>query len=88
MKIEIVACLLSLALLPACTSTSQSTASRQTMEQRLTAKYASNDISTENPAPPAQGPDDVPADAPTDVHHNPALVPSQVLRTSAASSTP
>jgi hypothetical protein len=88
MKIEIFACLFSLALLPACSSTSQTTAEHQTLEQRLTAKYASADTTGENPAPPAEGPDDIPADAPADVNHNPALVPSQLLRTSAASSTP
>ena len=89
MKIEIAFCLLSAALLSACSSTSQTTAEHQTLEQRLTAKYASNDTATAgDPAPPAEGPGDVPADAPTSIDDNPALVPSPALRLSAASSTP
>jgi uncharacterized lipoprotein len=91
MKIEIAFCLLSAALLSACSSTSTTTAEHQTLEQRLTAKYASNDTATTatgEPAPPAEGPGDVPADAPTSVNENPALVPTPALRLSAASSTP
>jgi uncharacterized lipoprotein len=88
MKIEIAACLLSVALLSACSSTSQTTASHQTLEQRLMAKYAGADNATAEPAPPAAGPDDVPADAPNNVLKNPALVPTPSLRLSAASSTP
>ena len=88
MKIEIAVCLLSAALLSACSSTSQTTAEHQTLEQRLMAKYASNDTTNGEPAPPAAGPNDVPADAPTSVEDNPALVPSPALRLSAASSTP
>jgi hypothetical protein len=91
MKIEIAVCLLSLALLSACSSTSQTTAGHQTLEQRLMAKYASADTATapaDEPAPPAEGPQDVPPDAPTSVYRNPALVPTPVLRYSAASSTP
>jgi hypothetical protein len=88
MKIEIAACLLGLALLPACSSTSQTTAGHQTLEQRLTAKYAGTDMATEEPAPPAAGPDDVAADAPTGVNRNPTLVPSPLLRYWASSRTP
>lgn len=89
MKIKIAACLLSLALLPAC-STTQTTAEHQSLEQRLTNKYAAADTTNANaePAPPAEGPDDVPADVPGDVNRNPKLVPSPLLRQSAASSTP
>ena len=54
----------------------------------MMAKYASTDTSTAEPAPPAEGPGDVPADAPSSVEDNPALVPSPSLRLSAASSTP
>lgn len=88
MKIEIAAALLSLALLPACSTTSQTTASHQTLEQRLTAKYASADTTTAEPAPPAEGPEDIPAEGPNDVNRNPSLVPTPSLRLSAASSTP
>ena len=89
MKIEIAFCLLSLAFLPACSTTSQTTAANQTLEQRLNAKYAANATTLgDEPAPPAEGPDDVPADAPTDVDHNPALMPSPALRYWASSRTP
>jgi uncharacterized lipoprotein len=84
MKIEIAICLLSVALLSACSSTSQTTSSHQTLEQRLTAKYASNDIKVNEPAPPAEGPDDVPAEAPNSIQKNPALMPSPELRQNAA----
>ena len=83
MKIQIALCLITAAALSACSSTSQTTASHQTLEQRLMAKYAGTDMSA-NPAPPAEGPDDVPADAPTSVADNPALMPSPALRQSAA----
>ena len=85
MKIEIAFCLLGLAFLPACTTTqtAQTTNANQTLEQRLKAKYAGTE-----PAPPAEGPDDVPADASDNVDHNPALMPSPLLRYSAASRTP
>jgi hypothetical protein len=86
MKIEIVTSLLSLALLSACTTTTQTTAVNQTSEQRMAAKYASIE-NAEEPAPPAEGPDDIPA-VPVDVKRNPGLVPTPLLRDSAASSTP
>jgi uncharacterized lipoprotein len=86
MKIEIVTSLLSLALLSACSTTTQSTAVNQTSEQRMAAKYASIE-NAEEPAPPAEGPDDIPA-VPVNVKRNPGLVPTPLLRDSAASSTP
>jgi hypothetical protein len=88
MKIKIATCLLSLALFSAC-STTQTTASHETLEQRLMAKYAAapGAVGTE-PAPPAEGPEDIPAAGPEDVQRNPSLVPTPLLRLSAASSTP
>jgi len=92
MKIEIAFCPLSLAFLPACSTMSQTTSAHQTLEQRLMAKYASNATSPgapgQEPAPPAEGPEDVPANAPSTVEQNPALVPSPLLRYSASSRTP
>ena len=88
MKIEIAACLLSLALLPACSTTSQTTAGHQTLEQRLTAKYASTDTNVGEAAPPAEGPQDIPAEGPTDPENNPSVVPSPLLRYWASSRTP
>ena len=52
----------------------------------MAAKYASIE-NAEEPAPPAEGPDDIPA-VPVDVRRNPGLVPTPLLRDSAASSTP
>ena len=88
MKIEIVACLLSLALLPACSTTSQSTAERQTLQQRMMAKYANTEAAAAEPAPPAEGPEDIPAAGPTDPDDNPALLPTPLLRYWASSRTP
>ena len=88
MKIEIVACLLGLALLPACSSTSQTTAQHQSLEQRLSAKYASADTTVGEPAPPAAGPEDIPAEGPNDPERNPILVPTPLLRYWASSRTP
>jgi hypothetical protein len=88
MKIKIAICLLGLALLPAC-STTQSTAQHETLEQRLKNKYANADTTTAGePAPPAEGPEDVPAEGPSDVDSNPKLVPTPLLRYWASSRTP
>jgi len=87
MKINIAVCLLSLVLLPACSKTTRTTAGNPSMQQRKIAKYASTE-SAEEPAPPAEGPDDIPANVATDVRRNPGLVPTPVLRQSAASDTP
>jgi hypothetical protein len=38
-----------------------------------------------DPAPPAEGPEDVPAEAPVDPNRNPGLLPTPLLRTNAAS---
>jgi hypothetical protein len=78
--------LLSLALLAACSTTSPTTAQRQTLEQRMLAKYAANDI--QEPAPPAEGPQDVPAAGPVDPNRNPTVVPTPLLRYWASSRTP
>jgi hypothetical protein len=78
------------ALLGACQSTQM--AQRPTLEQRVLAKrqnsatYVAN--SDVEPPPPAEGPDDVPEGPNRDVNRNPALVPSPLLRYSAASMTP
>jgi hypothetical protein len=89
MKIQIATCLLGLALLPAC-STTQMTAQHETLEQRLKNKYAGADTATVagEPAPPAEGPEDVPAEGPNDPNDNPKVVPTPLLRYWAASRTP
>ncbi|HEY4281757.1 MAG TPA: hypothetical protein VGM62_01750 [Chthoniobacterales bacterium] len=89
MKIQSVLSLLSIAFLAACSTTSTTTtAQHDTLEQRMTAKYAGTDANSQEPAPPAAGPEDVAADLPNDVDRNPMLVPTPLLRYSAVSSTP
>lgn len=80
MMIKIAACLLAVSFLAACESTK--TTKRETLRE-MTARYASIDTSSTEPMPPAEGPEDVPADRPMDPTQNPALVPSPLLRASA-----
>jgi hypothetical protein len=82
MMIKIAACLLTLGFLAACESTK--TTKRETLRE-MTSRYASSQsASTQNePAPPAEGPEDVAADRTMDPTQNPALVPSPLLRTNA-----
>ncbi|HJT82689.1 MAG TPA: hypothetical protein VJ719_15945 [Chthoniobacterales bacterium] len=89
MKLHSIALLLCAAFFTACSSTtSVTTADRPNLEQRLMAKYASTDLNSQEPAPPAEGPEDVPASGPDDVDNNPILVPSPLLRYWASSRTP
>ncbi len=85
MIIKIATCLLAAGLFSSCASTQVT--KQGTLEQRMKQQYASANTAAE-PAPPAEGPEDVPAEAPSDVNRNPALVPSPLLRASAASSSP
>jgi hypothetical protein len=82
MMTKIAACLLAVAFLSACQTTK--TTKRETLRE-MTTRYASSDnASTMNePAPPAEGPEDVSADRPMDPTQNPVLVPSPLLRTNA-----
>lgn len=85
--IKIAACLLTVAFFTACSSTQ--TASKRTTLREM---YASNTnassytYSADEPAPPAEGPEDVPAEGPRDPVRNPALVPTPLLRVNAAGS--
>lgn len=71
--------LLTVALFASCESTQ--TADRGTLESRA---LAANTGSIDEPAPPAEGPEDVPAEGPMDPNRNPALLPTPLLRESAA----
>ncbi|MGZ5022331.1 MAG: hypothetical protein ACXWFY_07935 [Chthoniobacterales bacterium] len=81
--IKIAFCLLAVALLAACQSTnataSRQTAPRQNLQQRAVAQNAT----IAQPAPPAEGPEDVPANASVDPNRNPGLLPSPLLRRNA-----
>lgn len=83
MMIKTAACLLALSFLTACQS-STTTTKRETVRD-ITSRYASNpDTAASNqPAPVAEGPEDVPADRPMDPTQDPALVPTPLLRSSA-----
>lgn len=79
--IKIATCLLAVSFLAACTTTTTTT-KRETLRE-MNARYASNASSLNEPAPPAEGPEDVPANRPMDPIENPALVPTPLLRTNA-----
>lgn len=81
MMIKIAACLLTLGFLAACTTTTTTT-KRETLRE-MNARYASNSTASTEPAPPAEGPEDVPETRRFDLDGNPALVPSPLLRQSA-----
>jgi hypothetical protein len=85
MMTKIAACLLAVSFLTACETTK--TAKRETLRE-MTTRYASSDSASNlnEPAPPAEGPEDVPAEGPNDPIRNPALVPSPLLRTNAIGS--
>ena len=82
MMIKIAACLLAVGFLASCESTK--TTKRETLRE-MTARYASNSAVNE-PAPPAEGPEDVPATRAMDPIENPALVPTPLLRQNAIGS--
>jgi uncharacterized lipoprotein len=81
---KITAGLLAVTLLAACqtTKTTQRTTLRETNATRL----AAADTNLNDPSPPAEGPEDIPAEGPRDPVRNPALVPTPLLRINAASS--
>jgi hypothetical protein len=81
---KITAGLLALTLLAACETTK--TTQRTTLREMNASRLASNDTNLNEPAPPAEGPEDVPAEGPRDPGRNPALVPSPLLRVNAAGS--
>jgi hypothetical protein len=81
---KITAGLLALTLLAACETTK--TTQRTTLREMNASRLASNDTNVNEPAPPAEGPEDIPAEGPRDPARNPALVPSPLLRVNAAGS--
>ncbi|MFL6588956.1 MAG: hypothetical protein ACJ8M4_02155 [Chthoniobacterales bacterium] len=77
---KITAGLLAITLLASCETTT--TAKRTTLREMNNSRVASTD--TTDAAPPAEGPEEAIGEAPHDPARNPALVPSPLLRTSAA----
>jgi hypothetical protein len=82
--IKIAACLLTVAFFTACSSTQ--TATKRTTLREMYATADASSYNYDEPAPPAEGPEDVPAEGPRDPNRNPALVPSPLLRANAAGS--
>ncbi|MDQ6810006.1 MAG: hypothetical protein M3Z64_11375 [Verrucomicrobiota bacterium] len=81
---KIAASLLLVSMLAACETTK--TTKRETIRE-MTSRYASSDANSLNePPPPAEGPEDVPAEGPGEVLRNPGLVPTPLLRGNAAAS--
>lgn len=88
---KIATCLCVLATLSACSNTSKTTqnepaATRPTLAQRTLAQRGGNANSIVEPAPPAEGPEDIPAEGPVDPNRNPGLLPTPLLRGNAAGS--
>ncbi|MDP9100504.1 MAG: hypothetical protein M3N48_16155 [Verrucomicrobiota bacterium] len=81
---KITAGLLALTLLAACETTK--TTQRTTLREMNASRLASNETTLNEPAPPAEGPEDIPSEGPRDPGRNPALVPSPLLRVNAAGS--
>ncbi len=79
---KITAALLAVTLLAACETTK--TTQRTTLRQTNAARLAAADTNLNEPAPPAEGPEDIPSEGPRDPMRNPALVPTPLLRDNAA----
>jgi hypothetical protein len=85
LMMKLIVGLFALALLAACETT---TPIRPTAEMRPALAERLAVLNTEEPMPPAEGPEDVPPGRAQDPNRNPGLVPSPLLRYSAASMTP
>lgn len=77
---KITAALLAVTLLAACETTT--TAKRTTLRETNAARLAATDVN--DPVAPAEGPEAAIGEGPLDPAVNPAIVPSPLLRTSAA----
>jgi uncharacterized lipoprotein len=80
---QITAGLLAVTLLASCETTK--TTQRTTLREMNSTRLAAADTNLNDPAPPAEGPEDIPAEGPRDPVRNPALVPTPLLRDNAAS---
>jgi hypothetical protein len=80
---KITAGLLAVTLLASCTTTT--TTQRTTLREMNATRLAAADTNPNDPAPPAEGPEDIPAEGPRDPVRNPSLVPTPLLRDNAAS---
>ncbi|MDQ6859840.1 MAG: hypothetical protein M3032_01600 [Verrucomicrobiota bacterium] len=89
MKTIIATCLLACSMLAACqtapTTASRNAAPRAKLADRMLAQNQTNPYAATEPAPPAEGPEDIPATRTVDPVRNPALLPTPLLRANAAS---
>jgi hypothetical protein len=83
MMTKIAACLLTVAVCTACTST-QTASKRTTLREMYASNTNASSYNADEPAPPAEGPEDIPAEGPRDPMKNPALVPTPLIRANAA----
>jgi uncharacterized lipoprotein len=79
---KITAGLLAVTLLAACETTK--TTQRTTLREMNATRLAAADTNSTEPAPPAEGPEDIPSEGPRDPARNPALIPTPLLRNNAA----
>ena len=89
MKITLTAIALAVALLTGCETTKTTTTTKKTAaagQSKVANRIAL--ANNDEPMPPAEGPQDVPPGPGRDPIRNPGLVPTPVLRASAASDTP
>lgn len=85
---KIATCLLACSFLAACqtapNTAANSAARRPTLANRVLAQNQTNPNAVGEPAPPAEGPEDVPASGTIDPNRNPGLLPTPLLRANAA----
>ncbi len=85
MIIKLATALIAVVCLSSCQTTQLTAANsnRQTLQQRVLAQNTAGPGSIDEPAPPAEGPEDIPAEGPVDPNRNPGLLPTPLLRASA-----
>jgi hypothetical protein len=88
MMIKVATCLLALSVLTSCQTTSATAgnqrAPRPTLKEKMLAQNTATPGTTAEPAPPAEGPEDVSARGTVDPNRNPGLLPTPLLRGNAA----
>ena len=86
---KIATCLLALSVFTACETTkptadTRPARTRSTLQERTLAQRSADPNAITEPAPPAEGPEDVPAAGTIDPNRNPGLLPTPLLRSNAA----
>lgn len=90
MMTKLASCFLAFSVLTACQSTNHTAesrpaaAKRPNLQQRMLAQNSETAGVAAEPAPPAEGPEDVPVEGTIDPNRNPGLLPTPLLRGNAA----